>query len=317
MPNNNGGTPSSTLTRSVRSCNCCPYGYHIDLDFVRYCEALANAKPSEEELQRRDRRRSRKSMEFMLGFESLFGGDWQAESRVQPKLTEVSVSEGAAFDLLATSQSINLSPVCTSQAAHESEPDSPHPGAEVGQAPSYRPRSSSVPRFSYNNNGHAPRCESPYGTASSTCSSLRGGVESDAGVYHPHKYNSSNNYGQYIAPARPANSPPETRAFLHEALDEVCSDFERTLERASSKRRKAGAYSYNGTGNGSSMDRNNNSLSLSLSLSNGYGGTARDAAKELRERRMGNSTWDRYFDVAGEWISSSSSSTTSRQLTRK
>lgn len=90
MPNNNGGTPSSTLTRSVRSCNCCPYGYHIDLDFVRYCEALANAKPSEEELQRRDRRRSRKSMEFMLGFESLFGGDWQAESRVQPKLTEVS-----------------------------------------------------------------------------------------------------------------------------------------------------------------------------------------------------------------------------------
>lgn len=91
MPDNNGGTPSSTLTRSVRSCNCCPYGYHIDLDFVRYCEALANAKPSEEELQRRDRRRSRKSMEFMLGFESLFGNDWQAESRVQPKLTEVSL----------------------------------------------------------------------------------------------------------------------------------------------------------------------------------------------------------------------------------
>lgn len=95
MPNNNGGTSSSTLTRSVRSCNCCPYGYHIDLDFVRYCEALANAKPSEEELQRRDRRRSRKSMEFMLGFESLFGNDWQAESRVQPKLTEVSLLGGA------------------------------------------------------------------------------------------------------------------------------------------------------------------------------------------------------------------------------
>lgn len=90
MPGNNNGSANSTLTRSVRSCNCCPYGYHIDLDFVRYCEALANAKPSEEELQRRDRRRSRKSMEFMLGFESLFGGDWQAESRVQPKLTEVS-----------------------------------------------------------------------------------------------------------------------------------------------------------------------------------------------------------------------------------
>jgi len=91
IPGNNNGTPSSSLTSSVRSCNCCPYGYHIDLDFVRYCEVLANAKPSEEELQRRDRRRSRKSMEFMLGFESLFGGDWQAESRVQPKLAEVSL----------------------------------------------------------------------------------------------------------------------------------------------------------------------------------------------------------------------------------
>jgi len=28
-------------------------------------------------------------MEFMLGFESLFGSDWQAESRVQGKLSEV------------------------------------------------------------------------------------------------------------------------------------------------------------------------------------------------------------------------------------
>ncbi|XP_034476117.1 KN motif and ankyrin repeat domain-containing protein 2 isoform X2 [Drosophila innubila] len=259
MPGNNNGTPSSSLTRSVRSCNCCPYGYHIDLDFVRYCEALANAKPSEEELQRRDRRRSRKSMEFMLGFESLFGGDWQAESRVQPKLTE---------------------------AAHESEPDSPHPA--VGQSSGCRPRSASVPRFAYSTS-LAPRAESPYGTASSTCSSLRGGIESDAGVYQPPKYG-HNGYSH----ARPANSPPETRAFLHEALDEVCSDFERTLERASSKRRKAGTYSYS-NGNSLSMDRNNNSLSLSLSLNNGY--SSPRESKESRERRMGHSSWDRYFDV--------------------
>ncbi|XP_032589958.1 uncharacterized protein LOC6560306 isoform X3 [Drosophila grimshawi] len=261
-PGNNNGTPSSTLTRSVRSCNCCPYGYHIDLDFVRYCESLANAKPSEEELQRRDRRRSRKSMEFMLGFESLFGGDWQAESRVQPKLTE---------------------------AAHESEPDSPRlHAATVGLSPCYRPRSSSVPRFTYSSSlAPPPRSESPYGTASSTCSSLRGGVESDAGIYPSYKYPT---YGH----ARPANSPPETRAFLHEALDEVCSDFERTLERASARRRKGGAYSYT-NGNSLSMDRNNNSLSLSLSLSNGYGSKE---TKEAKERRMGHSTWDRYFDVA-------------------
>lgn len=108
MPGNNNGSANSTLTRSVRSCNCCPYGYHIDLDFVRYCEALANAKPSEEELQRRDRRRSRKSMEFMLGFESLFGGDWQAESRVQPKLTEVSRLAPLIFEIV-TCYALSLS----------------------------------------------------------------------------------------------------------------------------------------------------------------------------------------------------------------
>lgn len=294
MPGN--GTPSSTLTRSVRSCNCCPYGYHIDLDFVRYCEALANAKPSEEELQRRDRRRSRKSMEFMLGFESLFGSDWQAESRVQPKLTEVSRNLFGLknpwplicgnIKVTRTSHTINLSPVYSTQAAHESEPDSPRPAA--GQSPCCRPRSSSVPRFSYSNS-LAPRAESPYGTASSTCSSLRGGIESDAGIYQPPRYQGNHIYGH----ANPAVSPPETRAFLHEALDEVCSDFERTLERASTKRRKAGAYSYT-NGSAHSMDRNNNSLSLSLSLNNGYG------SKEVKERRMGQSTWDRYFDVAGE-----------------
>lgn len=74
---------------NVRSCNCCPYGYHIDLDFVRYCESLANTKPSEEELQRRSRRRSRKSMEFMLGLDSIFD-QWNANDRRQQTLTEVS-----------------------------------------------------------------------------------------------------------------------------------------------------------------------------------------------------------------------------------
>jgi len=145
--------------------------------------------------------------------------------------------------------------------------------------PCYRPRSSSVPRFTYGS--IPPRSESPFGTASSTCSSLRGGVESDAGIYHQRH--------------RPAISPPETRAFLHEALDEVCSDFERTLERTSVKRRKT---PYGGSAS-MSMDRNNNKLSLSLS--NGHG-----APKEHKTHRLGNSTWDRYFDVAGEWASARS-----------
>lgn len=53
----------------LKQCSCCPYGYHIDLDFVNYCEKLAaNARPqSDEQRLRREKRRQRKSMEVMLG----------------------------------------------------------------------------------------------------------------------------------------------------------------------------------------------------------------------------------------------------------
>ncbi|XP_058979806.1 KN motif and ankyrin repeat domain-containing protein 2 [Musca domestica] len=217
---------------NVRSCNCCPYGYHIDLDFVRYCESLANAKPSEEELQRRSRRRSRKSMEFMLGLDSIFD-QWDAIDKPQT-LTEL---------------------------PHESEPDSPF--ASLQRTPSFtsttyqyhqppRQRSSSVPRYGSTTPTPYPRSESPFGTASSTCSSYRG-AESDQAPY-PIR--------------RPANSPPETKAFLRDALDEVCSDFERTLERASMKRKKLGYRDDAGGGGGRGKydpgylsDRNNNNNS--------------------------------------------------------
>jgi len=23
-------------------CNCCPYGYHVDVDFMSYCDTLSN-----------------------------------------------------------------------------------------------------------------------------------------------------------------------------------------------------------------------------------------------------------------------------------
>lgn len=57
-------------TSKMRTCNCCPYGYHIDLDFIRYCEELAAnvQRPTSEQMQRRNKRRQRKSLEVMLGF---------------------------------------------------------------------------------------------------------------------------------------------------------------------------------------------------------------------------------------------------------
>lgn len=49
-------------------CNCCPYGYHIDLDFVRYCESIERQSECTGSIKRRkDRRRQRQSMEVLLG----------------------------------------------------------------------------------------------------------------------------------------------------------------------------------------------------------------------------------------------------------
>lgn len=46
-----------------------PYGYQIDLDFIKYCENLSQPDQSDVELQRRQRRRQRQSMEVMLGIQ--------------------------------------------------------------------------------------------------------------------------------------------------------------------------------------------------------------------------------------------------------
>lgn len=46
-----------------------PYGYQIDLDFIKYCENLTQPDQSDVELQRRQRRRQRQSMEVMLGIQ--------------------------------------------------------------------------------------------------------------------------------------------------------------------------------------------------------------------------------------------------------
>lgn len=67
---------SPTSHSKLKKCTCCPYGFHIDLDFIRYCEELAanGKRPS------RNKRRQRKSMEVMLGFEDqwMLGVDIEA-----------------------------------------------------------------------------------------------------------------------------------------------------------------------------------------------------------------------------------------------
>lgn len=66
------GININILPTTINNCRCCPYGYHMDLDFVNYCEKLARVSSSlsEEQIQRRNRRRQRKSMNILLGTET-------------------------------------------------------------------------------------------------------------------------------------------------------------------------------------------------------------------------------------------------------
>ncbi|XP_054000411.1 KN motif and ankyrin repeat domain-containing protein 2 isoform X1 [Hylaeus anthracinus] len=72
--NGNVGTQAYVSGPTRSKCLCCPYGYHIDLDFVRYCEAVAAGsagdRSSIERRKKRERRRQCQSMEVLLGLVS-------------------------------------------------------------------------------------------------------------------------------------------------------------------------------------------------------------------------------------------------------
>lgn len=76
-----------TNPSKLKKCTCCPYGYHIDLDFIRYCEELAkNGKqPTNKQLERRNKRRQRKSLEVMLGFNDQWLFDLGKQHAMVPK----------------------------------------------------------------------------------------------------------------------------------------------------------------------------------------------------------------------------------------
>ncbi|MFH4975158.1 hypothetical protein AB6A40_001867 [Gnathostoma spinigerum] len=45
-------TTTNGDTQTSSRCNCCPYGFHIDLDFVKYAEKIANGSSDEERFKR-------------------------------------------------------------------------------------------------------------------------------------------------------------------------------------------------------------------------------------------------------------------------
>lgn len=71
--------PTASNRSKLKNCTCCPYGFHIDLDFIRYCEELAanGKRPSSKQIDRRNKRRQRKSLEVMLGFDDQWLLDYE------------------------------------------------------------------------------------------------------------------------------------------------------------------------------------------------------------------------------------------------
>ncbi|XP_071544215.1 uncharacterized protein [Panulirus ornatus] len=106
-----GQSPASSLyeahVQNGRSgrCHCCPYGYHIDLDFVRYCERLAqgskNDHPTLRHLKKlkRARRRQTKSMEVLLGIST--GKENETQEQQQPHTKLEIIEEPLKYDSLS------------------------------------------------------------------------------------------------------------------------------------------------------------------------------------------------------------------------
>ncbi|XP_059488667.1 uncharacterized protein LOC132204282 [Neocloeon triangulifer] len=88
--------PPTVAKKTKKKCECCPYGYHIDLDFVRFCEVM-DSKTAAPSSTLRERRRQRQSMEVLLGITSPVV--WQLEQQVEcenklaDKLEERTVAE--------------------------------------------------------------------------------------------------------------------------------------------------------------------------------------------------------------------------------
>lgn len=88
---------SSAVTQPLnQACLILPYGYQIDLDFIKYCENLTQLDPSEAELRRRQKRRQRQSMEVMLGIQmemqnqmDQFGEFWMKQPPEPPPRTHI------------------------------------------------------------------------------------------------------------------------------------------------------------------------------------------------------------------------------------
>lgn len=85
--------------KNLQNCQCCPYGYHMDLDFVRYCEQLANSTLSDGQRQRRDRRRQRKSMEVMLGLEQYKNWKYSTNNLIDTTFNEENESASLSSQL--------------------------------------------------------------------------------------------------------------------------------------------------------------------------------------------------------------------------
>ncbi|XP_076347288.1 uncharacterized protein LOC143245160 isoform X2 [Tachypleus tridentatus] len=89
------------------SCQCCPYGYHIDVDFVRYCEALYNSSYLDQLKQlKKDKRKERKSMEAYLNQLESATRITEKKEIIKPQKIDSTPPQAPPPDLLATNDAL-------------------------------------------------------------------------------------------------------------------------------------------------------------------------------------------------------------------
>ncbi|XP_035212769.1 KN motif and ankyrin repeat domain-containing protein 1-like [Stegodyphus dumicola] len=100
MPEKKSNSDSNKMPSN--QCGCCPYGFHIDRDFVRYCDSLYNTAQLDKLRQhKRERRKEKKTVESYLGLGNICSSQYS-----EPNHTTVRQHNTLPNDFYLNSESL-------------------------------------------------------------------------------------------------------------------------------------------------------------------------------------------------------------------
>ncbi|KAL4235906.1 KN motif and ankyrin repeat domain [Mactra antiquata] len=125
-----------TVTMVDGKCNCCPYGYHVDVDFMSYCDTLSNQSYLKQ-LKRiqREKRKLRKSMEVYVQDQEYMEGRSTMVNPMESRTYYQESTTNKLLDDIDTSVDQTLSSIETLMKTKESQLYSDRGTATMREAP--------------------------------------------------------------------------------------------------------------------------------------------------------------------------------------